>query len=33
MEKAASNRSAYELASNLVLKNLTMIRTAIGRTG
>lgn len=32
MEKAASNRSAYELASNLVLKNLSMIRTAIGRT-
>lgn len=32
MEKAASNRSAYELASNLVLKNLNLIRTAIGRT-
>lgn len=32
MEKAASNRSAYELASNLVLKNLSLIRTAIGRT-
>ena len=32
MEKAASNRAAYELASNLVLKNLSLIRTAIGRT-
>lgn len=32
MQKAATNRSAYELASNLVLKNLNLIRTAIGRT-
>ena len=33
MEKAASNRSQYEIASNLVMKNLSMIRTALGRSG
>ena len=33
MEKAANNRSQYELASNLVLKNLAMIRAALGRSG
>jgi len=33
MEKEASNRSQYELASNLVMKNLSMIRTALGRSG
>ncbi len=33
MEKAASNRSQYELTSNLVMKNLNMIRTALGRSG
>jgi flagellar basal-body rod protein FlgB len=33
MEKAASNRSQYELASNLVMKNIALIRTALGRGG
>lgn len=33
MEKAAENRSQYEITSNLVMKNLSMIRTALGRSG
>jgi flagellar basal-body rod protein FlgB len=33
MEKAASNRTQYELASNLVMKNIALIRTALGRGG
>ncbi len=33
MEIAAGNRSQYELTSNLVMKNLGMIRTALGRSG
>ena len=33
MEKAANNRGQYELTSNLVMKNLSMIRTALGRSG
>jgi flagellar basal-body rod protein FlgB len=32
MQKASSNRSQYKLASNLVSKNLSMIRTALGRS-
>ncbi len=33
MEKAASNRAQYELATNLVQKNISLIRTALGRGG
>ncbi len=33
MQKAASNRMQYELASNLVMKNIALIRTALGRGG
>ena len=33
MQKAASNRMQYELASNLVMINIALIRTALGRGG
>ncbi|MBN2752056.1 MAG: flagellar basal body rod protein FlgB [Rhodospirillaceae bacterium] len=33
MSKAASNRTQYEVAANLFSKNLSMIKTALGRNG
>lgn len=33
MAKAASNRTQYEIASNLFTKNIGMIKTALGRGG
>ncbi|MGE4529558.1 MAG: flagellar basal body rod protein FlgB [Rhodospirillaceae bacterium] len=33
MAKAASNRTQYEIASNLFSKNISMIKTALGRGG